>query len=276
MQPSSSPTVVVRNLSKTYALTAQGSENALLKRRLTKVRALKPLSFVAYSGESIGILGRNGSGKSTMLRLIAGSESPTTGEVYVSERPTLLGVTAALQKNLSGLQNVRLGLLAMGLSPADVSSIEGDVLKWADLEDAKDRPLSTYSSGMSARLKFAISTAANVNILLVDEALSTGDSAFAAKAKKRMSDLLDSAGTVFLVSHAAQTIKDHCTRALWLNEGELITDGEAVAVVKGYRRWSRAVSAGEDKKAMEIIEYYRQKYEPVSVVLESEASRFFD
>ena len=129
---------------------------------------------------------------------------------------------------------------------------------------------------MSARLKFAISTAANVNILLVDEALSTGDSAFAAKAKKRMSDLLDSAGTVFLVSHAAQTIKDHCTRALWLNEGELITDGEAVAVVKGYRRWSRAVSAGEDKKAMEIIEYYRQKYEPVSVVLESEASRFFD
>ena len=265
MQQSAKPTVVVQNVSKNYTLNAQGSDKFILQRRTRTVPAVKPLSFVAYSGESIGVLGKNGSGKSTLLRLIAGTESPTTGRILVSERPTLLGVSAALQQNLSGRQNIKLGLLAMGLPPERVRTLESEIIEWADLTDAIDRPLKTYSSGMGARLKFAIATAVRADILLVDEALSTGDSTFAAKAQKRMDGFLDASGTVFLVSHSASTIEKNCDRAIWLHQGELVTDGTPKWVVTLYRRWSKAVASGRAKQAEAILEYTKKKYVPVRI-----------
>lgn len=276
IQVSAKPTVVVRNLEKSYFLTGKGSSKSLFKANMEEVKALKPCSIVANSGESIGILGKNGSGKSTLLRLVAGAESPTGGEVIVSEQPTLLGVSAALQRDLSGRQNVRLGLLAMGVSPDRICELEPEVITWAELDDSIDRPIRTYSSGMIARLKFSISTAVPAEILLVDEALSTGDASFTARAQERMNSFLTNSGTVFLVSHAAKTVEQNCNRAIWLHEGEIIADGNTKLLVKMYRRWSRSVSAGNKKISDEILSYARRTYKAPNIILESEAVKFLD
>ena len=265
MQPSPRPTVIAKGLGKDYLLTAHGSRKALFRSRMRTVEALQPLDFVSYAGESVGVLGKNGSGKSTFLRLIAGSEKPTTGTVLVAEQPTLLGVSAVLQRNLSGRQNIRLGLLAMGLKPREVDELQEGIAEWAELNDAIDRPLSTYSSGMAARLKFAIATAVRSEILLVDEALSTGDSTFARKAQERMNEFLDASGTVFLVSHSAPTIEKNCTRAIWLHEGELVSEGSVNWVATLYKRWSGAEARGKSALANEILDYARRKYEPVQI-----------
>lgn len=271
------PTVVARNLGKSFFLTKSGSSRGLIpSSRMTEIRAVETVSFVSYPGESIGILGKNGSGKSTLLRMIAGTEEPSRGEVYVSAKPTLLGVSAALQQSLSGKANIRLGLLAMGLSPNEVAGLEDEVIDWAGLREAIDRPLRTYSSGMVARLKFAIATAMRADILLVDEALSTGDATFAAKAKERMDSFLETAGTVFLVSHGAKTIQEHCTRALWLHDGELIADGHAESITKSYRVWGNRVATGKNEEADEIIRQMKRRFVPKRIIFDSEAADMLD
>ena len=271
------PTVVVRNISKTYHVKKDGSEVSILSRKNgPAVRAVREVSFVAYGHESIGILGQNGSGKSTLLSMIAGSESPTQGTIRVSAQPTLLGVSAALQSNLSGSENARLGLLAMGLEVNEVEALVPGVLEWAGLTQAAHRPMGTYSAGMRSRLKFSIATAVTREILLVDEALSTGDSTFGEKASKRMREFLESAGTVFIVSHAAGVIEKFCNRAIWLHEGEVIADGNPQLVAKSYKVWSRKFASGKLKEADEIIEHRRSLYNPPTILFDSEVMPLLD
>lgn len=275
MSVSDHPTVVVRNVSKQYSVLSSSSRNPLRRRR-TEVHAIKNVSIVANRGDSIGVLGRNGSGKSTLMRLIAGGESTTSGQIFVSSSPTLLSVSAALQQSLSGIDNIRLGLLAQGLTPREVKSLEFQVAEFANIGDAIHRPMNTYSSGMGARLKFAISTAVKREILLVDEALSTGDAAFGAKARKRMFSFLNDAGTIFLVSHQSSTILDACNRAIWLHEGEIIADGDAAYVTKTYRSWASWLSQEEEHKAAAIITAMREKYHRPSIMLTSEAEQLLN
>ena len=164
----------------------------LLPSKKRSVHAVKGVSFATEKGHAIGILGKNGSGKSTLLRMLAGIENPTSGEVLVGGTPSLLGVSAALQPKLTGMENIKLGLLAMGISKDALPAYVSEVKKISSLEEeALIRPMNTYSSGMSARLTFAIATSRNPEILMVDEALGTGDATFADTAKKRMSELLD-------------------------------------------------------------------------------------
>lgn len=277
MPVSNKPTVVVRNLSKTFSINKDGSERSLPWKKNTRhVEAIKPLSFVAHAGEAIGVLGRNGSGKSTLMTLIAGNEEPTTGSILVSSQPSLLSVGAALQPHLSGLANVRLGLLAKGLSPKEAGKMVRSVAEWADIGDAVHRPISTYSSGMGARLKFSIATAVRPEILLVDEALATGDSTFNSKAQARMNGFLDGASTVFIVSHSSATIARHCTRALWLHEGELIADLPAPRAVKWYNMWSQKAAEGDRFGAAKLIRRMQNDYEAQSIVLENEAIAALD
>lgn len=217
------------------------------------VRALAGVSFVARAGESIGIIGRNGSGKSTLLRLIAGLEAPARGTVLAESQPVLLGVNAALMPDLSGEQNVRLGLLAMGKTPEDASRITPDVIDLAGIGKAIYLPMKTYSSGMASRLRFAIAAAAEPDILLIDEALATGDAAFKERSEQRMASLRENAGTVFLVSHAAQTIEEMCTRAIWLHNGQVILDGPAYDTAQRYRWWAWNIAKGEDEKADTLL-----------------------
>ncbi len=257
------PTVVVNRVSRKYDVTishdrARGPAgrvlNAFRRSPTQTVHALRSLSFVAHAGEAIGIMGSNGSGKSTLLRIIAGLDAPTRGEVRATSQPVLLGVGAAMIPELSGIDNARLGLLATGFEPDEVAEIMPRVLQIAGIGEAVRRPIKTYSSGMNARLRFAIAAASEPEILLLDEVLSTGDATSVQRAEQRMTEIRERAGTVFLVSHAAKAIEETCTRALWINNGVLIADGPAVETARAYRWWAWNVAQGEHEKADELLQ----------------------
>jgi teichoic acid transport system ATP-binding protein len=237
------PTVIVDDVHVKYRVFASGrkakNQRRLLRRtpavrRTRQVHALKGVSFVAYEGEAIGVIGSNGSGKSTLLRTIAGLTPATSGSVYADGDPTLLGVGAALINDLSGERNVVLGSLALGMSPEDVAAGFDGVVEFSGLREQMELPMRTYSSGQQARLRFAIAASAKHNILLIDEALSVGDADFNKRSRKRIKEMRDEAGTVFLVSHSLKSITQSCDRALWIEKGELRMDGAAEDVVKAY------------------------------------------
>lgn len=259
------PAVVARNVWRDYrSLSSKKS----LKRQ--KVKAVRNVSLAALQGESVGLLGQNGSGKSTFLRMIAGAEKPSSGSVFVRSQPTLLGVSAALVPHLSGAKNIRLGCLAMGLSPEESDAVFEDIVQMADIGDAIYRPMDTYSSGMAARLKFSIGTANSPELLLIDEALSTGDQAFAAKAEARMQKMLDGAGTLFLVSHAAKVVERNCKRSVWLHEGEVVADGPSEEVCHHYRTWVQHRADQNMDKADALLEEVRSSYKEPIILFDKE------
>lgn len=251
-------TVVVRNVTKTYVISGSQSEDERAfkgrSQKSKKVEALKGVSLFARAGESVGLIGVNGSGKSTILRIIAGSEPPTSGTVLARSTPVLLGVAPALQTDLTGKQNIYLGCLALGMTPREARAQVPKISAWTELGDALDRPMSTYSSGMGARLNFAISTSINPEILLIDEALSTGDVAFARRAEERMEALVSQAGNLFVVSHGKGTIQKLCKRAIWLHRGRIIADGGAAEITEIYQEWAKLTSRGDEKKAADVLE----------------------
>lgn len=246
----STPSVIVRDVYKTYAIGRGRSEDIsavkFLKPKNT-VEALRGVSLVASRGESIGLIGLNGSGKSTLLRMISGAETPTSGFVRVRSKPTLLGVAPALQGDLTGEQNIYLGCLALGMTPEQAKEQIGFIAEWTELGEAIKRPMSTYSSGMSARLSFAISTSIEPEILLIDEALSTGDAAFGKRAEERIQGVIEQAGNLFLVSHAIGMIEKLCDRCIWIYKGEVIDDGPTAEVAPKYHEWARLM--GKDDKS---------------------------
>lgn len=252
-----SPAVVAENIGKDYLLTGASANDGRSwwrQKRHRTVDALRGVSFVAEKGESIGIIGRNGSGKSTLLRIIAGGEAPTSGTIYVSEQPTLLGVAPALQGWLTGEQNAYLGLMALGMKPNEARQLVPEIIEWTELGEAATRPMSTYSSGMGGKLSFAISTAVSPEILLVDEALSTGDAAFGAKAQKRMESLLQDAGNIFLVSHSLSVVQQNCDRCIWIHQGDMVADGPTDDVTAKYAEFSELFRAGSETSALELVE----------------------
>lgn len=269
--PEGSPvTVVAHNVRMRYKVQRtdrkprKGPLGKMTRKQMVSVAALRGVSFVARSGEFIGVIGRNGSGKSTLLRTLAGLEAPSSGTVLTSARPVLLGVGAALIPDLTGAQNVKLGALAMGLSPEQAELVFDEVVELSALGEAIDLPMRTYSSGMGARLKFAISLAADPSILMIDEALATGDASFAERSKRAMDEMLTRAGTVFLVNHAAQTIENMCSRALWMERGQVVLDGDAVEVARKYRWFAHNLAQGEEEKAAGLLR---------DAVLEGESQR---
>ena len=257
---SSALTVVAHDVRKRYRVTRTDREKSKgpLGRfrentQAVSVSAVRGISLTVRSGEFVGIIGRNGSGKSTLLRMLAGLEEPSGGTVMTSSRPLLLGVSAALIPNLTGAQNVRLGALAMGLSPEQADEAFDGVVELSALGEAIDLPMRTYSAGMTSRLKFAISLAATPEILMIDEALATGDATFMERSKRAMDEMLERAGTVFLVNHAAQTIENMCSRAVWMERGRVVLDGDAVEVARKYRWFAHNLAQGEEEKAMGLL-----------------------
>lgn len=265
VQSINDPCVVFSNVSKEYP-----SNSSRAKLRRNKVKAVQRASFVATKGESIGLLGQNGSGKSTLLRMVAGAEQPTSGTIRVSSQPTLLGVSAAMVPHLSGEKNIRLGCLAMGMAPEECDEAFAEIVEMTDIGDAIYRPMDTYSSGMAARLKFAIGTAGNPELLLVDEALSTGDSAFASRAQARMQKMIDRSGTFMLVSHAAKTIENNCRRAIWMHYGRIISDGPADVVCGEYRTWVQLRTEQRNEDAETLVRKAQLNYVKPSIVFDSE------
>lgn len=198
------------------------------------IEAVNGISFETRRGEAIGVIGSNGSGKSTLLSALAGLIKPTSGEILVSCEPKLLGVGAVLLNGATGIRNIRLGCLALGMSSDELDDRVAEIVEFTGLGEAIDRPLKTYSAGMRARLHFAISTAVQPEILLVDEALSVGDKDFRKKSRAKIESLLANAGTLFLVSHSTNEIQRLCTRGLWLEKGKILADGPVTDVVAEY------------------------------------------
>jgi teichoic acid transport system ATP-binding protein len=217
-----------------------------------KVHALNELSLVVERGESLGIIGRNGSGKSTMMKLISGQETATAGAVYASSTPIMLGVNAALVPDLSGDQNVILGCLAMGMDRHAIAEKFDSIVELSGLEKSIHLPMKSYSSGMGSRLRFAIAAAVNPEILLVDEALNTGDAQFVDRSRRRMAELRDNAGCVFLVSHSLETIRDMCSRVIWLDHGDLIMDGDPQETTAAYKSFTDHLAKGNNVSAARI------------------------
>ena len=240
------PTVVVDDVHLTYRLIGKGNRGggaaAALGRIVTgeraagqrSVHAVRGVSFTAYRGEAVGLIGPNGSGKSTLLRAIAGLMAPSHGTVWTRGDASLLGVAAAMMGTMSGEENIVLGCLALGMTPAEIADEYDSICEFAGIGEFVRMPMNTYSSGMGARLRFAIAASRAPDILLVDEALATGDAQFRRRSEKRIIQLRDEAGTVFLVSHSLGVVKDTCNRAIWLENGKIIMDGEAETVVDAY------------------------------------------
>ncbi|MEU9853792.1 ATP-binding cassette domain-containing protein [Streptomyces sp. NPDC047974] len=268
--PQAPPTVIADRVHVAYTVPAGPTGRR-------RVHAVKGVDLVARRGEAIGLIGSNGSGKSTLLKAIAGLQPVESGTIHTRGRPALLGVDAALVNDLSGERNVILGSLALGMSRREAEARYDEIVDFSGLRDGlrdglgdglkdglrdglkdglKDglraglpdprhddplsRPLRTYSSGMAARLRFAISAAARSHdVLLIDEALATGDARFRSRSRRRIEELRAAAGTVFLVAHSHATIRETCDRALWLEAGTLRMDGPAEEVVAAYEEFTR-------------------------------------
>ncbi len=252
--------VKVEHLSITYRTTIE--KNPTLKGRLMRlgrrekavrtVEAVKDVSFSINHGTVLGVIGMNGAGKSTMLRAIAGILPPTKGRIEVHGKvSTLLALGVGFNGNLSGRENVTLGGLAQGWSPDEIKARAEEIIRFADLEDdAIDRPMKTYSSGMYGRLAFSVAVHLDPDILLVDEALSAGDARFKKKATAKMKQLCDQARTIILVSHGLQSIKDMCNDCIWLHKGRLMERGQPSKVIDDYMRF---LDVGEEAFTLEDV-----------------------
>jgi teichoic acid transport system ATP-binding protein len=249
--------VKVNDLSVTYRTTFERKptlKQALVRfgrgqRAVREVEAIKNVSFEVRNGTSMGIIGSNGAGKSTLMRAMAGILPPTSGSIEVWGRAsTLLALGVGFNQNLSGRENIILGGLAAGLSRREVEERAADVAEWTELGDFIDMPMRTYSSGMSARVGFSVAVHMKPDILMIDEALSTGDAHFREKANAKMGELRDSARAMFLVSHGLGSIKEMCNEAIWLDRGKLMMRGEPGAVVNAYMKF---VKVKKRESAME-------------------------
>lgn len=198
------------------------------------VDALQGVDLVLHEGEALGVVGRNGSGKSTLLKTMAGLLNPWQGVVLGAHRPTLLGVSAAFDQSLSGRTNVILGGTALGMRRSDVMARYEEIVDFAELGEFIDLPLRSYSSGMAARLQFAVATAMSPEILLIDEALAVGDFGFQIKSERRMKQMLDGAGSVVLVSHSTNSVKRMCRRTVWIDKGRVRAIGPTEEIIEAY------------------------------------------
>ena len=246
------PAVSVQNVSVTYRTTFERVptfKSAMLRfgrgeRAVRLVEAIKDVSFDVAPGEAIGVIGANGAGKSTLMRTIAGVLPPTRGRIEVRGRiSTLLALGVGFNGMLSGRENVILGGLAAGLTRKEVEERAEDVAEFAELGDFMEMPMRTYSSGMYSRLAFSVSVHMKPDILLIDEALSAGDAKFRSKATAKMQELMSSARAMFFVSHSLGSVKELCSRVVWLHKGRLMLAGQPDDVISAYTKF---VQVGED------------------------------
>jgi teichoic acid transport system ATP-binding protein len=241
------PTVIVDDLHVVYRVFGAGGDKGtaatalmrVIKRQgrpsVREIHAIRGVSFVVNHGDAIGIIGRNGSGKSTLLQAIAGLLPPEHGCVYTSGQAALLGVNAALLDDLTGERNVVLGCLAMGMTPQEVKDGYQSIVEFSGVGNFVDYPMRTYSTGMAQRLRFSIAAAKSHEILMIDEALATGDANFRAKSHEKIMELRAEAGTVFLVAHNLAEIEESCNRVIWLEKGQIMMQGEDVpSIVDAY------------------------------------------
>jgi lipopolysaccharide transport system ATP-binding protein len=197
---------------------------------------LNQVSLKLYEGETLGIIGRNGVGKTTMLQLMAGILAPTLGEVriYPGKSASLLTLGLGFKPDLSGRDNALLAAMLQGSTRKRAESFLGDIAEFSELGDSFYEPVKNYSSGMRARLAFTTALMTHVDVLLIDEILSVGDAHFRGKAQAAMKNRITGEQTVVFVSHMAEQVKEMCNRVIWLDKGRIVAQGDAVEVTDTY------------------------------------------
>lgn len=203
---------------------------------------LRDVSFDVKPGEAVGLVGRNGTGKTTLMKILAGIAQPTSGVVRVPLRAsTQFALGVGFSPFLTGIENVFLQGTVLGLTNADVRRLLPDIAAFADIGEAMNRPLWTYSTGMHARLAFAIAAHAHAELMLIDEALNAGDAAFNERCRRALVDARNSGKTLVVVSHSGAALKALCDRAIWIHDATVRADGAINHVLDEY--WNYTVKA---------------------------------
>ena len=232
------------NVSKHYRLINSGGIktfifnffNQIKAYKKTVFHALEDVSFEINDKEVVGIIGRNGAGKSTTLGLIAGVLSPTSGKVTVNGRiAPLLELGAGFHHDLTGRENIVLNGLLLGMTKKDILSKVDEIIEFSELEEFIDQPIRMYSSGMLTRLGFSIAIQTNPEILLIDEVLSVGDQSFQKKSGSKISEFKEKGVTIVLVSHDIETVAKLCDKVIWIENHKIKMTGTTDEVVKVYK-----------------------------------------
>ena len=244
------PAIVVRGVGKRYRVYRRQSDRLaewITRRpRHRPFWALRDVSFDVRRGEIVGVIGRNGAGKSTLLRLLTGISLPTEGEIDVFHRMSaILELGSGFHPEFSGRENVFLGGAVLGMEEEEIRRKYQSIVDFAELGPFMDLPFKTYSLGMQARLSFAVAISVDPEILIIDEALAAGDSAFIAKCFERIKEICASGATVLFVSHNTYLVQRLCRRALWLEGGRLAGDGDPALVCRDYEAALRVYEAAE-------------------------------
>lgn len=250
--------VIVKNITKRYKLYNKNSEKLfdllLPKSYGEDYYALKNVSFEAEKGDVIGFIGVNGSGKSTLSNIIAGIVPPTDGNVQIEGKTALIAVSSGLNNQLTGRENIELKMLMLGFSKQEINDLEDEIIEFSELGKFIDQPVKSYSSGMKSRLGFSISVHIDPDVLIIDEALSVGDKAFAEKCLEKMNEFKERGKTMFFVSHSLGQMKEFCEKALWLEYGEVKAFGPIGEVMPKYEAFLKdykAMSKEEQKRYRE-------------------------
>ncbi|MFW0780842.1 teichoic acids export ABC transporter ATP-binding subunit TagH [Rossellomorea marisflavi] len=250
--------VIAKNVTKKYKLYNKQSERILdmitPKSFGEDFYGLRNVSFEAEEGDIIGFVGVNGSGKSTLANILAGIIPETSGTVEVNGKTALIAVSAGLNNQLSGRENIELKCLMLGFNKKEIKALEPEIIEFSELGKFIDQPVKSYSSGMKSRLGFAISVHIDPDILIIDEALSVGDKAFSEKSLEKMNEFKKSGKTMFFVSHSIGQMKKFCEKILWLEYGEVRAFGPVDEVIPQYENFFKEYKAMSKKEKKQFRE----------------------
>lgn len=258
--------IIVKNVTKKYKLY-NGMKERILDLITPKsygedFYALRNVSFEVEKGDVVGFLGINGSGKSTLSNIIAGIVPETSGIVQVNGDAALIAVSAGLKGELTGRDNIELKCLMLGFSKEEIKRMEPDIIEFSELGKFIDQPVKSYSSGMKSRLGFAISVNINPDILIIDEALSVGDKAFAEKSFEKMKEFKKQGKTMIFVSHSIGQMKQFCDKILWLEFGMVKDFGEVNEVIPKYedfiKKWKKMSNKEREHYKNEALQKQQQ------------------
>lgn len=272
------PVIEVKNVSKSFKVYydkgSQLKEKVLFwkRNRYEERQILKDINFTVNKGEAVGLIGVNGCGKSTTLKLLSKIIYPDTGEIKTYGRvSSLLELGAGFHPDMSGRENIYTNASIFGLTKKEIEERMDDIIEFSELEDFLDNPVRTYSSGMYMRLAFSVAINVDADILLVDEILAVGDANFQTKCFNRLRELKAAGMTIILVTHDSSTVEKFCDSAIWLNEGSIVKQGKSVEVVDAYTNFMNekkieAILKSEEKARLKQEE--ESKKEETKVVEE--------
>ena len=240
--------IEAKNLKLTYTIQSSFSLKKVftkkeLDRKLSKIEALRGVSFTLKNGKNLGIVGTNGSGKSTLLRVLSKTFAPDTGSLIINTKKSqLLTLGAGFIEDLTGRDNLYLNALLLGIPKYDLDNgLVEEIIEFSELGKFIELPMYTYSSGMKSRLTFSVAACIQPDLLLLDEVFSVGDAHFRAKSTERIQQMINSNNSVIMISHDTKAIEEHCENALWLHKGEVKMEGTSKDVMKEYLEFTKYV-----------------------------------